>query len=295
MHRATVVVALAVAAVVWAAPTRAAGKAIETTHLVVSDDGAHLSKAELQRFADEAEAVLGRVLALWSADGGFERWGKIRVVAGPQRRAFSSCLFYWDEAGGKKVRTVGVYGTDGAPQMLAHKLTSAIFPQKDKLIRNMMGIVAEVRAGSPAAFPMCGFTSDAWVLALIETRAYLPLSELGPEHASWGMEEAGAGKMVLLDEARQHAAYAEAGSFAGYLVETHGIGTLKQLQRRSQQAERPFREVFGAGLEELEARWLAWVKAGRVSAEEVARAVKLIEKDPADACAAAQKLTGGKR
>jgi hypothetical protein len=179
--------------------------------------------------------------------------------------------------------------------MLAHKLTSAVFPQKDKLIRNMMGIVTEAQVGNPLTFPMCGLTSAAWVLALRETGGFIPLGELGPDHASWGMEDAGGGKLSVHDEERQHAAYAEAGSFATYVVETYGVGKLKQVQRRSQDAERPFKEVFGADLAELEARWLAWVKAGRASDEDVARAVKLLEKDPADACAEAQKLVTKKR
>ena len=189
------------------------------------------------------------------------------------------------------MRTVGVFGTDGAPQMLAHKLTSAVFPQKDKLIRNIMGILTEAQVGNPLTFPMCGLGSDEWVLALQEANAYIPLSELGPDHESWGMEDAGGGKLSIHDKPKQHKAYAEAGSFGKYLFETYGVGKLKQLQRRSQEKDRPFPEVFGIGLPELEANWLTQLKAaGKTREGNVATAVKLLEKDPADACAAAQKL-----
>jgi hypothetical protein len=49
--------------------------------------------------------------------------------------------------------------------MMAHKRTSAVFPQRDKLISNMMGILAEAQVGSAMTFPMCGFDSDDWVPA----------------------------------------------------------------------------------------------------------------------------------
>ena len=97
--------------------------------------------------------------------------------------------------------------------MMAHKLTSAVFPQKDKLIRNLMGILTEAQVGNPLTFPMCGFSSNEWVLALLETKSYLPLSELGPDHESWGMKDAGGGKLLILDKAKQHKAYAGNGVF----------------------------------------------------------------------------------
>jgi hypothetical protein len=296
MKRVAVVLALSSAGLLGPVLSLASERAIETAHLVVSDDGAGLSKAELQTFADSAEETLGRVLAFWSADAGLERLGKIRVVVSPPRRDVYSCVFYWEQVGGKKVRTVGVFGTDGAPQMLAHKLTSAVFPQKDKLIRNIMGILTEAQVGNPLTFPMCGLGSDEWVLALLQTNAFIPVSELGPDHESWGMEDSGGGKLSIHDKPRQHKAYAEAGSFGTYLFETYGIGKLKQLQRRSQEKDRPFQEVFGVGLPELEANWLTQLKAaGKTREDNVSTAVKLLGSDPATACAEAQKLVTKKR
>ena len=132
--------------------------------------------------------------------------------------------------------------------MMAHKLTSAVFPQKDKLIRNIMGILSEAHVGNPATFPMCGYSSDDWVLALLKSDSYIPLGELGPDHESWGMRDDGGGKLSILDKARQHRAYAEAGSFGNYLFQTHGISKIKQLHRLSQEKSRPWQDVFGVGL-----------------------------------------------
>ena len=175
--------------------------------------------------------------------------------------------------------------------MMAHKLTSAVFPQKDKLIRNMMGILTEAQVGNPLTFPMCGFGSDDWVLALLRTKSYIPLNELGPDHESWGMKDAGDGKLSILDKAKQHKGYAETGSFGNYLFRTYGIDKIKRLQRLSQEKDRPFPDVFGIGLPELEANWLKHLKAnGETRREDVSMVSKVFARNPGTACAEAQKL-----
>jgi len=189
------------------------------------------------------------------------------------------------------MRIVGVFGTDGEPQMMAHKLTSAVFPQKDKLIRNIMGILTEAQVGNSLTFPMCGFSSDEWVLALLEMKSYIPLNELGPDHESWGMKDAGDGRLSVFDKAKQHKAYAETGSFGNYIFQTYGINKIKQFQRLSQEKERPWKEVFGIGMQELEANWLKTLRANKKTKEEnVSIVLKLLERNPGTACSEAQKL-----
>jgi hypothetical protein len=138
---------------------------------------------------------------------------------------------------------------------------------------------------------MCGFCSDAWVLVLLETKSYIPLSELGPDHGSWGMQDAGGGKLSIFDKPKQHKAYAEAGSFGNYLFETYGIKKIKLLQRLSQDKDRPWQDVFGTDLPELEANWLKQLQTnGKTSAENVSIILKLFERDPGTACSEAQQL-----
>ncbi len=197
-----------------------------------------------------------RVLAFWSADSGVDRFGKIRVVFDAPRRDFYSSVFYWEKKDGQRVRVVGVFGSEGSPQMMAHKLTSAVFPQKDKLIRNMMGILSEAHVGNALTFPMCGFGSDDWVLALLKKKSTIPLDQLGPDHESWGMSDAGGGKLSVHDKVKQHKAYAETGSFGNYVYQTYGINKIKQFHRLSHEQERPWQAAFGIGLQELEANWL---------------------------------------
>jgi hypothetical protein len=173
---------------------------------------------------------------------------------------------------------------------MAHKLASAVFPQKDKLIRNMMGILTEVQVGNPLTFPMCGFSSSEWVLALLKTKSYIPLNELGPDHGSWGMKDSGGGRLSILDKAKQHKAYAETGSFGNYLFKTYGINKIKRLQRLSQEKDRPWRDVFGISLQELEANWLKHLRTiGETSEENVSILLKLFERNPGTACSEAQK------
>lgn len=270
--------------------------AIDTRHLVVSDAAGNLSPDQLQKLADQAQSTLERVLAFWSTDPGTDRFGKIRVIFDAPRRDVYSSVFFWEKANGERIRVVRVFGSEGSPQMVAHKLTSAVFPQKDKLIRNMMGILSEVHVGNPLAFPMCGFETDKWVLALLGIKSYIPLDELGPDHESWGMRDAGGGRLLILDKTKQHKAYAETGSFGNYLLRTYGINKLKQLQRLSQDRKRPVHDVFGATLQALEANWLTALRANeKAGKNDVPILSGLLQQSPDTACAQAQKLAAGNR
>jgi hypothetical protein len=281
---------------VLAGAAQAAGTVVETEHLLVSDATGNMPDARLRDLAGQAQAMLGRVLAFWSADSGVERFGKIRVIFDvPRKGGNYSCVCYWQGRGPERVRSVRVFGFDKPLQMLAHKLTSAVFPQQDKLIRNMMGILAEEQLGNPLTFPRCGFGSDDWVLALLKARAYVPINELGPDHASWGMKDAGGGMLMVLDRPRQHRSYAEAGSFGRYLFQTYGLGRILRLQRLSHEIKRPWQDVFGLGLPELEANWLAALKAGAQAREaEISVVSRFLDADPVTACTQAQWVASGR-
>jgi len=296
MIRIAIVLLMFVSGLLTPALSQGSDTTLETSHLIASDATGTLSIEQLRRLADHAQETLNRILAFWSADPGIDRFGKIRVVFDVPRRDVYSSVFYWDKKGDQRIRIVRVFGTDGEPQMMAHKLTSAVFPQKDKLIRNIMGILTEAHVGNPLTFPMCGFGSDEWVSALLKTKSYIPLSELGPDHESWGMKDSGGGKLSILDKAKQHKAYAETGSFGKYMFQTYGIKKIKQFQRLSQEKDRPWQDVFGVGMQELEANWLKTLREnGKAGEKNVSIVLKLFEKNPGTACAEAQKLVTGKQ
>ena len=296
MIRIAIVLSMFVAALLTPALSQASDTTLETSHLIVSDTTGKLSNDQLKRLADHAQKTLDRILAFWSADARIARFGKIRLVFDVPRRDVYSSVFYWDKKGDQRIRIVRVFGTDGAPQMMAHKLTSAVFPQKDKLIRNMMGILTEAQIGNPLTFPMCGFGSDDWVLALLETKSYIPLNKLGPDHESWGMKDAGGGRLSIHDKAKQHKAYAETGSFGNYLFQTYGINKIKRFHRLSHEKDRPWQEVFGISMQELEENWLKTVREnGKTREENVSIVMNLFESNPGTACSEAQKLLPRKR
>lgn len=296
MMRRTIVLLILFAGLMIAGTSQASEKMIEIPNLLVSDATGKMANDQLKTAADQAEALVKHILAFWSADPGIDKWGKIRVVFDVPRRDVYSSVFYWENSDGGRIRIVRVFKAEGAPQMMAHKLTSAIFPQKDKLIRNMMGILTESQIGNPLTFPMCGFSSDEWVLALLKTKSYIPLNELGPDHESWGMSDDGGGKLAIHDKAKQHKTYAEAGSFGNYLFNTYGINKLKQLQRFSQEQDRPWQKVFGIGLQKLEADWLAYLKTNAKTREKnVSTVLNLFDKNPDAACAEAQRFSPGKQ
>jgi hypothetical protein len=153
----------------------------------------------------------------------------------------------------------------------------------------MMGILTEAQVGNPLTFPMCGFGSDEWVLALLKAKSYIPLNELGPDHESWGMQDAGGGKLSILDKAKQHKADSETGSFGDYLFKTYGINQIKRLQRLSQEKDWPWQGVFGISLQELEANWLKHLRTnGETRERNVSIVSKLLERNPDTACPEAE-------
>jgi hypothetical protein len=296
MIRKMIVVAILVAGLSIAGLSQASDAIIETQHLIVSDATGKLSDNQLKLQADQAQVMVERIFAFWAANPGIDRWGKIRVVFDEPRREVYSSVFSWEQKDVGRIRIVRVFKSEGLPQMMAHKLTSAVFPQKDKLIRNMMGIITEVQIGNPLSFPMCGFSSDEWVLALLATKSYIPLSELGPDHGSWGMKDAGGGRLSIFDKAKQHKAYVETGSFGNYLYKTYRIDKIKRLQRLSQEKDRPWQEVFGISQLELETNWLKHLQTnGETRKENVSKILKLFEGNPGTACLEAQKLVPSKQ
>ncbi len=293
MIRELAVLAVLVCALFLPVCAAASGPVAETRDLLVSAPPGGVPDGQLRALAGQTQALLDRILEFWSMDSGVERFGKIRILFDESRRGQCTSVFYWNRDSGRPVREVRVSGCADAPQMLAHKLTSAVFPQKDKLLRNMLGILSETRLGNPATFPLCGIGADAWGAALIRTKTFIPLRDLGPDDASWGMEEEG-GRVTVFDRARQHAAYAEAGSFAEFLFRTYGLEKLRRLQRLSQDRPRPMQEVFGESLEALEARWLdALQRDGAALAEPLA--AQLLREDRAGACEAARHRSAGRQ
>ncbi len=258
---------------------------VGTAHLVVSDPSGRMPKERLAQRAERIEALFARILDLWQADPREAQQGKIRVVLLPPGRELRLSVFRWVREGNGKVREVLAAPPGEEPQMLAHKLTSALFPSKDKLIRNMMGEVTEMRLGNPRSFPHCGLDVDAWVLALLRLGLLLPLSELGPGHDTWGMGAQADGIPFTRDPDRHHRAYAEAASFGAFLFDRYGMDKLKQLHQRTGDQGRPWEAVFGSGLAGLEAEWLEHLQQKETQlAPEVALAADLYAADPAAAC-----------
>jgi hypothetical protein len=264
--------------------------AMEADVFVVRDLTGKLSVDRQAALAKDAREKLDRVLRFYDAGPKVENLGKIRLEFDEPRGGTYSTVFLMVKEGNRKVRVVRIFGVDKEPQMVAHKLTHAIFISPDKLVRNMMGIPMEVRFGNPLTFPMCGFRSDEWVEAFHRKQSYIPLSELSPDHEQWGMSTRG-GVPVVLNKPRQHVMYAESGSFGDYLLASHGAEKMKRFWRLSEGGKRPWEEVFGLPLKELEARWLESLKAKKPDEKHVEALLNLLNRNPKDACSEAQRLS----
>lgn len=265
--------------------------AMETDVFVVRDLTGKLSVDRQAALAKDAREKLDRVLAFYGVGAKVENLGKIRLEFDEPRSGTYSTVFITVKEGNRKVRVVRIFGVDKEPQMVAHKLTHAIFISPDKLIRNMMGIPMERRFGNPLTFPMCGFSSDEWVEAFRRKQSYIPLSELSPDHEQWGMSTRG-GVPVVLNKPRQHVMYAESGSFGEYLLASYSAEKMKRFWRLSEGGKRPWEEVFGFPLKELEARWLKALEAKKPEEKNVEALLHLLNRNPKDACSEAQRLQG---
>lgn len=273
------------------ATTPATGATFETERLVIRDITGDISSERFEKLVKKVDSTLTKILQFWSTDPRVIQFGKIIVEFDHPLPKANSSIFFWGREKGQRVRVVRVFGGSEYPHQLAHKLTSALFPNPDKLIRNMMGEASEMRFGDSLSFPMCGFDKDCWVTALLQTGSYIPLTTIGSGHSDWGMEIHNNVPKVK-DRAKQHASYAEAGSFGEFLINTYGIEQMKQFNRLSRNMPRPWEEVFGASLEQLEAGWLEAVRLrSREKEEQISTLVKLLKNNPDTACFSAQDLT----
>jgi len=286
------ILSILVAGLLAPALSQASDLVLETPQLRVSDNTGSLSDARLRQLANHAQETLNRVLEFWSTDSGIGQFGKIRVLFDvPRRRDYYVSVFYWQKWEGRRIRIVRVFGSERAPQDLAHKLTSAIFSHEDKLIRNMMGVPTEEKVGNLLSHPGCGFYSDDWVRAFIKMKSFIPLTELGPDHASWGQKDTGEGFPMVVDRAKQSKAYAEAGSFGNYIILTYGIHKMKRFHELSG-GKRLWKEVFGSDLQGLESNWLRALQTNEKTKEENASILsELFGRNPNTACLEAIKLS----
>ena len=99
---------------------------------------------------------------------------------------------------------------------------------------------------------------------------------------------------VVKDRKKQHAAYIEAGSFGQYLIDVFGQAKMKEFFYRADMTHRPWREVFGYPLEDLERQWLAQVKRKTAERPEaIATLAGFWQQDPRTACFQMQRQTKG--
>jgi len=268
----------------------ALGAPIETERLIIRDVTGNISPESFKKLASKADLTLTKVLQFWSTEPRIKQFGKIVVEFDHSDPKANYSFFFFRQEKGQKVRVVGVFGGGEDPHHLAHKLTSAVFPNSDKLIRNMMGEASEVRFGNPLSFPMCGFDKDCWVIALSRAGSYIPLAKIGSEHSDWGMEIQNNLPKVK-DRVKQHTSYLEAGSFGEFLINTYGIEKMKQFNQLSTKNPRPWKEVYGVTLEALEAKWLEAIRSKSQGKEEtISTLVKLLRDNPNTACTSAQEL-----
>lgn len=274
---------------------QATGATFETERLVIQDITGNISSERFEKLVNKVDSTLTKILQFWSTEPRIKQFGRIIVEFDTSDPKANYSLFFFRKERGQRVRVVRVSGGDEYPHHLAHKLTSAVFPNPDKLIRNMMGEASEIRFGNPLSFPMCGFDNDCWVMAFSQVGSYIPLTRIGPDHSDWGMEIHNNVVPKVKDRAKQHASYVEAGSFGEFLINKYGIEKVKQFNLLSINKSRPWKEVFGIALEQLEAKWLEAVRLrSREKEQKISTLVKLLKDNLNTACLSARDLTNEK-
>lgn len=271
------------------------GAALETEHLIIRDVTGNIPAERLGKLASRTEATLTEVIKFWSAEPMVVERGKIIVEFDhPLTKDVDASFFFQRKENGKMFRVVKVFGGKEFPHQLAHKLTSALFPHPDILIRNMMGEASEMRFGNPQSFPMCGFSKDEWVFALLQSGSHIPIAKLGREQADWGKVIVNNTPRVT-DRVKEHISYLEAGSFGEFLIASYGTEKMKRFYRLSKQTPRPWEAVFGVSLDQLEANWLAGIKSKHSkSSNNIPTIMTLWSSNPSSACYSAQAISAKK-
>jgi hypothetical protein len=100
----------------------------------------------------------------------------------------------------------------------------------------------------------------------------------------------------VFDRSRQSRAYAEAGSFGSYLIRTYGTDKIKKFYELSEKKDRPWQEVFGLTLQDLEKNWLKDLKALESNkTQNISKLSVLFDENPNRACLRAQKIAFGQQ
>lgn len=259
---------------------------VETTHLIVCDlTRGQLSSERFNELAYQSQQALDQVLKFWSVDARLQKLGKIWLEFDRPRRGTYGTQFQMGMRNGTRVRVVRVFGVKKGPQNMLHKLTIAIFPSPDKLIRCMLGPTMEELFGNRQSFPMCGFSQHSWVLAIRRTGAYIPLVKIGPDHESWGMKMGPDGWPYVVDLWKQHISYAEAESYCKYLLHVYGTEKIKAFYRLSNRGKERHWEVFGSTLDELEKNWIEYLESIQPAHEnEIEATARLLAKGSGRTC-----------
>lgn len=263
-------------------------EALETDTFIVTDLTGHLSQQRQQALIRQAQDQLGQILRFYGEKSRKDQMGKILLEFDKPRGGIYATVFLMEGQAKRKARIVRIFGAEHEPQQVAHKLTHASFPGPDKLIRNMMGIPMEMRFGNPLSFPMCGFRAEEWVIAFRKQQTYLPLAQLGPNHEDWGMTTEN-GVPVTRNRAKQHIMYAESAAFGDYLLRTYSAETVKRFWQLSNNGKRPWEDVFGSSLSQLEMAWLQEVNDRYAKQETVNYLLDLFKRNPREACTEAQR------
>lgn len=265
-------------------------EALKTDTFIVTDLTQHLSQQRQQALIRQAQTQLDQVLRFYAEKSGTDQQDKIHLEFDQPRGGVYATVFLMEGQGKSKARVVRIFGAEDEPQQVAHKLTHASFPSPDKLIRNMMGIPMEMRFGNPLSFPMCGFRAGDWVLAFRKLEKYVPLAKLGPDHEEWGMTTEN-GVPVTRNRARQHIMYAESADFGDYLLRTYGAEQMKRFWQLSKGGKRPWEDVFGLSLEQLEVAWLQEISGRNTDQKTVTYLSGLFNRNSRDACTEAQRIS----
>jgi len=169
MNKATCDAAVGLLAIVLlvGATSPATGATFENERLVIRDITGNVSSERFEKLVTKVDSTLTNIIQFWSTAPRVMQFGKIIVELDTSDPNASYSFFFFRKENGQRVRVVKVAGGGEYPHQLAHKLTSAVFPNPDKLIRNMMGEASEGRFGNSLSFPMCGFEKEYWVTALL--------------------------------------------------------------------------------------------------------------------------------
>ena len=203
------------------------------SQITVSTSLDNVSQADIDRVKKEAEVALNNVCPLLGIKR--NKRIKIRIVKGGICNAYGGIV------------SLPLWRVQNKTAVVVHEVTHIVAKHSDnRFFSEGLAVYFQQRFGEDRGFPDFGGPLHILVNSYIESKQFIPLSNLQYNNDIFR----------AVGTHNRKIAYAQAGSFFGFLLEKYGEQKLSTLHNSW---SLNYKKVYGKSMKELEAEWKGFI------------------------------------